>query len=67
MPAQLGRCLVELTHQVLPLANAQIVEVLAFAHLAELVTAKLPALFLQVFPELQQGVEVAGGVLKTGM
>ena len=53
----LGR-LAQLADEVLPLADAQVVQELALGLLAELVDRQLAALLVQVAPEVQVGEEV---------
>ena len=50
----------QLDHQILPFADAQIVQVLPAAELAELIAGELLLLQLQIAPQVQQRGEVAG-------
>src|SRR5699024_8842739 len=57
-PAQFLGDIEQLTNQVGPLQDAQIVDELPLAELAKLVSAELGALLLQIAPQLQGGNEV---------
>ena len=63
LPAHLA----ELGLEVLPLADAQVVEVLPLAHPPEGARRQLALLGAQVPPEVQPGQEVRGGVLEAGV
>ena len=65
-PDLLGR-LAQLADEVLPLADAQVVQELGLRLLAELVDAQLGALLVQVAPEVPVGEEVGGVVGVAGV
>src|SRR5262245_16514207 len=61
------RGLPELSLQVLPLANSQVMEVFGAAHLAELVGRERFLTLTEVAPEIEVCEEVRGGIGEPGM
>ena len=66
-PERLRRAARELPVHVLPLAHAQVVEVLGLAQPPERAAAELALLLLEVVPEVEQGEEVARRVGEAGV
>ncbi len=65
--AELVAELAQLRVEVLPLAHAQVVEVLGDAALAELVARQLAAPAAHVLPEVQPGQEIRAGIGEAGV
>ena len=66
-PAQLLGDVLELAHQVEPLANAHVMEELLLHAFAEFIAGLLVAGLFNVVPELKHGQEIRGLVLEAGV
>ena len=66
-PAELAGDLAELADQVVPLADAHVVEVLGLHAAAERVAGEVIAGLVDVVPQLQRTEKVTGGVLEAGV